>query len=101
MRPLSTIEVHDGKRYNTDTATLLAGNDYWDGHNFERGGTNCFLFSTPKGAYFSQHRSQWEGSNDGALEPLTQAQAIDLFEDLREKRVPFEEAFPGATVEDA
>jgi len=101
MKPFDTIEVHDGKRYNTATATLLAGNDFWDGHNWERGGTNLFLFRTPKGAYFTQSRSQWQGANDGQLQPLTEAEAVSLFETLREKRVDFEEAFPGLTLEDA
>lgn len=101
MKPLDTQRVIGGKRYSTTTATLLAGDDYWDGHNWERHGTNLFLFRTPKGAYFTQTRSQWEGADDGALEPITQDEAQTLFDDLREKRVEWEDAFPGITVEDA
>ncbi len=30
--------IIDRKRYDVETATLLAGDDYWDGHNMERHG---------------------------------------------------------------
>lgn len=103
MKPLDVVQVVDGRRYSTLTATLLAGDDYWDGHNFERRGMNLFLFRTPKGAYFTQTRTCWDGSqqNDGRLTPVTQADAIGLFESMREQRVTWEEAFPGVAVEDA
>ena len=103
MKPLDVVQVVDGRRYSTLTATLLAGDDYWDGHNFERRGMNLFLFRTPKGAYFTQTRTCWDGSqqNDGRLTPVTQADAIGLFESMREQRVTWEEAFPGISVEDA
>ena len=103
MKPLDVVQVVDGRRYSTLTATLLAGDDYWDGHNFERRGMNLFLFRTPKGAYFTQTRTCWDGSqqNDGRLTPVTQADAIGLFESMREHRVTWEEAFPGVAVEDA
>jgi len=44
MKPPSNwIEVKDGKRYDVSKAILLAGDDYWDGHNFERHGRpDCF-----------------------------------------------------------
>lgn len=103
MKPLDVVQVVDGRRYSTLTATLLAGDDYWDGHNFERRGMNLFLFRTPKGAYFTQTRTCWDGSqqHDGLLTPVTQADAIGLFESMREQRVTWEEAFPGISVEDA
>lgn len=89
-----------GKRYSTATATLIAGNDYWDGHNFERSGTNTFLYRTPKGAYFKVHLTQWQGDHN-SLEPLTQDEALEVWEGLSEKRVDYESAFPGLIVEDA
>lgn len=52
MRMMDLIAVIGGKRYNTATATLLAHNAFWDGSNFERGGTNSFLLRTKKGTYF-------------------------------------------------
>lgn len=72
-------QVIDGKRYNTATATLLASNCYWDGHNWERGGTNTWLFKTKKGAYFFAHRTMWQGSVDH-IEPTSEAEARDFFE---------------------
>ncbi len=98
--PEKLSQVIDGKKYSVEKATLLAGNDYWDGHNFERSGTNCFLYRTPKGAYFTVNMSQWEGSNTH-IEPLTIEEAKELFEQLREKGVEYEEAFPGVEVPDA
>jgi len=101
MHTLEVEQIIGGKRYNTETATLIAGDDYWDGHNYERRNTNCFLFRSPNGSYFSQHRSQWQGADDGALTAHTQDEAMRLYEQLREKRLPFEAAFPGVKVVDA
>ena len=100
MQPIEMNEVIGGKRYNTETATLIAGDDYWDGHNWERKGRNTFLYKTAKSAYFVQYRTQWQGELD-RLEILPQEEAIRLFEDLREKRITFEQAFPGVKIEDA
>lgn len=100
MRPRMMNVVIGGKRYRTETATLLAHDAYWDGHNWERHGRNTFLFRTPKGSYFAQRQTCWQGEID-RLEPLTQEEAIRLFEELPEKEVDFEEAFPGVAVEDA
>lgn len=103
MHHIASTRVVEGKRYNTETATLIAGNDYWDGHNWERGGTNLFLFRTPKGRYFTQSRSQWQGADDGHLEPVSMDEAINLYthELRREHSLEFEEAFPGVEVEEA
>jgi hypothetical protein len=93
-------EVIGGKRYNTATADLIASDAYWDGHNWERRGRNTFLFMTKKGNYFRVTRTQWQGEKD-SLVPLSQDEAIQLWEQLPEHEIPFEEAFPGVTVEDA
>lgn len=93
--------IIDRKRYSVATAELLAGNDFWDGHNFERRGRNTFLYRTPKGAYFVVTLSQWQGEQD-TLEPVDLAEAIRLFEgELTEHRVEYAEAFPNVTIEDA
>ena len=94
--------IIDRKRYDCTTATLLCGNDYWDGHNFERSGTNQFLYRTPKGRYFYVHLTQWEGSRD-SLEPCTEDEAIDFFESCGEsdRRMTYEDAFPKIQVEEA
>lgn len=98
--PKDFTRIVDRKRYSVATAELLAGDDYWDGHNFERRGRNTFLYRTKKGAYFQVNLTQWQGEQD-TLEPLTQEEAIELFESLTEHRVDYEDAFPNVTVEDA
>jgi hypothetical protein len=100
MRPREMNEVIGGKRYRTETATLIASDAYWDGHNYERHGRNTFLFRTPKGNYFAQYQSCWQGELD-RLEPLSREEAIRLFEELQEKEMDFREAFPGVQIEEA
>ena len=93
-------KVIGGKRYNTATADLIASDAYWDGHNWERRGRNTFLFKTQKGNFFKVTKTQWQGEHD-ALVPLSQDEAIQLWENLPEHDCTFEEAFSGVTVEDA
>jgi hypothetical protein len=103
MRPRATTQVINRKRYNTETATLLASNAYWDGHNFERQGRNSFLYRTPKGAYFALHLTRWQGEHD-TIEPLTQEDALDMYEGMAAHdmaEVSLSDAFPGVEVEDA
>ncbi|MBI3242328.1 MAG: hypothetical protein HYZ49_08555 [Chloroflexi bacterium] len=89
------------KRYSVKTATLIAGDDYWDGHNFERHGRNTFLYRTPNGAYFTVTLSQWQGEGS-SLDPVTLEEAIALYEgNLSEHEVNYAEAFPGVEVSDA
>jgi len=100
MKPEHMTRVVNRKRYDTATATLIAGDDYWDGHNFERSGRNTFLYKTPKGAYFTTTFSQWQGEQD-TLATVNLAEAIELYEEhLPEHRVNYSEAFPSVTVEE-
>ena len=102
MNPPENFErIIERKKYSVATATLLAGDDFWDGHNHERGGRQCFLYRTPKGAYFQVNLTCWQGEQD-TLIPIDQDFAIELYEgSLTEHRVEYSEAFPGVTVEDA
>jgi len=100
MKPRSMQAIVNRRRYDTDTATLLAGDDYWDGHNWERGGRQTFLYRTPKGAYFACYLTSWQGERD-SLRPLDVDEAIALYENLPERRLEFEDAFPGVELEDA
>jgi len=100
MKPCDMERVIDRKRYSTKAATQLSGDDYWDGHNFERSGRNTFLYRTAKGRYFTQHLTSWEDESD-TLAPCTIDEAVTLFENMREKRVSYEEAFPGLMIEEA
>lgn len=98
--PESMTAIVNRKRYSVATATLIAGNDYWDGHNYERHGHNTFLYRTPKGSYFAVHLTQWQGEQD-RIEPLTTEEAATLYEQLSERRLEFHEAFPDLKLEDA
>jgi hypothetical protein len=99
--PENFVKIIGQKKYSTRSATLLAGDDFWDGHNFERHGRNTFLYRTTSGAYFTVNLTQWQGERD-TLVPVTLDEAIDLFEGtLTEHRVPYREAFPGVEIKDA
>ena len=98
--PKTMERIVNRTRYSVATATRLAGDDYWDGHNFERHGRNKFLYRTPKGAYFTVTLSQWQGESDD-LTPCTLEEAIDLYEgSLTEHYEPYDVAFPGVEVVD-
>jgi hypothetical protein len=99
--PKNFSKIVGRKQYNTATATLIADNEYWDGHNWERHGRNTFLYRTPNGAYFTVTLTLWQGEQD-TLTPVTQTEAIELFEGpLTEHHVEYAEAFPGVKVEEA
>ena len=104
MEPRSMQQIINRKRYDTETSTLLSGDDFWDGRNWERRGRNIFLYRTRNGAYFAVHLTQrWQGEQD-RIEPLSEDEAIAIFEshlEAGEVRVEFEAAFPKVTVEDA
>jgi hypothetical protein len=93
MQRIKMSKVIGGKKYNTETATLIASDVYWDGSNHERNGRNTWLYRTPKGAFFQVIGTQWQGERD-TLEPLSEAEAKELYERLDdENAVPWEEAF--------
>lgn len=101
MKPIEFTRIVDKKRYTTKTATLIAHDGYWDGHNWERHGRNRFLYRTPRGAFFLVTRTQWQGESD-SLEPITPDAAVDLYEGpLTEHEVSYSAAFPDVIVEDA
>lgn len=99
--PENFTRIIDRKRYSTATATLIADDCFWDGHNFERSGRNTFLYRTPRGNYFVANLSQWQGEQD-SLSPISQDEAIEMFENsLTEHEVDYCDAFPDVTVEEA
>ena len=100
MKMRSMSKVIDGKRYSTETATLLASDEYWDGRNYERSGRNTFLLRTPHGRYFTSTISQWQGECD-ELVPIDEIEAIKLYEDLEKHACEYEAAFPDQKVEEA
>jgi len=103
MNPIQKRQVIDGKRYDTEKATLICGNDWWDGHNHERSGTNRFLYKTARGRFFFLNMTQWQGEGH-SLEPTEEDEAQTFFEECEQHdstEMSFEAAFPTATVEDA
>ncbi|RMD67342.1 hypothetical protein D6833_00330 [Candidatus Parcubacteria bacterium] len=86
--------------YDTEKATLLAHDRYWDGSNWERNGRNTFLYVGKNGRYFRHDATLWQGERDTIM-PLTQEEAMDLYESLPEHEVEFTEAFPGVPLEEA
>ena len=100
MKPTTLTAIIDRKRYSTTTATLLSGDDHWDGNNFERHGRQTFLYRTPNGAYFATRLTRWEGERD-YIEPLDLDQAAHMYETHSVPREAFAEAFPDITIEEA
>ena len=101
MRPPENMtRIVDKVRYSTATATLLASDCYWDGHNFERRGTNRFLYRTPRGRFFTVLLTQWQGERD-TLEPVSLDEAIEEYENhLTEHYVEYRVAFPDVVIEE-
>ena len=103
MNPRPKEAIIDGKIYNTETALLLCGNDWWDGNNYERGGTQKFLYRTNRGAYFTLNLTQWEGSRDTII-AVEDKEAIAFYGLCAQRkcvRVDFGTAFPGVKLEEA
>jgi hypothetical protein len=85
-------QIVGGKMYNTETATLLASDHYWDGHNFQRDGINQYLYKTAKGNYFVLRTTVFQGQVD-TIVPSSKGEAMELYESLREQEVDYAEAF--------
>ena len=98
--PTDMTAIIASKRYRVDGATVLASDAYWDGHSWERKGRNTHLCRTPKGNYFAVHFTQWPGERN-RIEPLDREGALSLYEDLPERELEPEEAFPGLSIEEA
>ncbi len=97
MQPVRMATVIDGRLYDTNLATLLAHDGYWEGHNFERPGRTTYLYRSHEGQYFVEVRTAWHVEEDH-LEPVSRTEAVRLYEDLPVQEVGFAEAFEGAIV---
>lgn len=104
MQPRTTpAQIIDRKKYDPSTATLISGDDYWDGSNWERRGTNTFLYRTKKGNYFTEYLTQWMGDNN-RLSAVSEDEATEIYESHQANgdcRIDFKEAFPGVEIEEA
>ena len=88
------------QRYSTETATLLADDEYADRSDRLPHGRATHLYRAPNGGYFAHHETIWQREHD-TIEPLTASEAADLYESLINHEIPFEEAFPDIPVVDA
>lgn len=91
-------QIIEGLIYDTETAILIAGDDYWDGSNFDRCGRNTYLYRTKKGAYFIHRTTLYDGERDH-IEPVSKADAFEIYEGLPEKACTYFEAFGKEPVE--
>lgn len=91
--------IISGLRYDTEKATLLAHDRYWDGNNHDRQGRNRYLYKTAKGRFFLHTTTRWQGERD-SITPIPEEEALAWWEDLPEKEVDYVEAF-GAEPEEA
>jgi len=88
------------RRYSTETATLLADDEYSDGFNRLGFGRATHLYRGPGGSCFGHHETLWHGEHD-SIEALTDTAAEALYAELPYKHVAFDLAFPGVLVEEA
>ena len=94
------IKVINRKRYNTATAVIIATNEYKINSPADGLRRTSSLYRTQKGEFFSTHETCFEGEHD-SLQPLSEADAIDIYEAMSTCYIKFEDAFPGVEVEDA
>ena len=92
-------QIVNGLNYDTEKADLVASNEYWDGHNWDRDGRNTYLYRTKAGRFFVYRTSQWQGERDH-IEPVSPDEARQYYEDLSEHGMTYAEAF-GEEPEDA
>ena len=88
-----------GKMYDTETATLIANNEFSDGPNKMPGGRSTSLYKTARGNFFALYETHWQGERD-TIEPLSITAAKDLFEALDADDNEYSDVF-GEKPEDA
>ena len=97
----TTMDAIIGRhRYSTETATLLADDEYADRSNRLQHGRATHLYRTPKGAYFVYVETIWQREHD-SIRALSPEAAADLFETLPSQEMSFEQAFPEIEVVEA
>lgn len=85
-------QIVGGKVYDTEKATLVAHDRYWDGHNWDRKGRNIYLYKTKKGNFFLFRTSRWQGERD-YIEPVTVDEAKYWYEQLPEHEMEYFDVF--------
>ena len=102
MKPTTDfVRIVGGRRYSVRTATLVASDLFWGGHDARFHRCNTWLYRTPRGAFFAVRRTQGQGEQD-TLTPVSREEALELYQGtLSVHELPYEEVFPDAGVEDA
>jgi hypothetical protein len=99
LKPRNIDTVVNGKRYQTEKATLIASNIHWNGRDYRVGGKNTYLFRTPNDNYFVQYESDNANEPDRIV-PLNVDEAREQYAKLPSEKMPFLEAFPGTKFEE-
>ena len=81
-----------GKMYDTETATLIANNEFSDGSNRMPSGRSTSLYKTKRGNFFALYETRWQGERN-TIEPLSITAAKNLFEGLDADDNEYEEVF--------
>ena len=90
---LKMDQIINGKKYDTQTADLVASDRYWDGSNHERRGRNQYLYKTKKGNFFMHYTTQWQGELERLEAAVDEIEAKMHYELLPEKEMDYAEAF--------
>ncbi|QNE38966.1 hypothetical protein F1C16_05065 [Hymenobacter sp. NBH84] len=85
-------KVIGGKLYNTATATLVAGDDAWNGQTYGSDFSKDYLYKTQKGNFFLYHTTRMQGETE-YIKPVTKEEAMEIFEEMDNQRLEYAEAF--------
>ncbi len=85
------IKIIEGKRYNTETAELLATSRRSESGDRYNCGTRAELYRTKKGGYFVAHYTLWQGSRD-QIAVVDRETAINRWVDM-DQEMEFVDAF--------
>lgn len=85
-------QIIDGVRYDTEKAEIVASNEVWDGHNWERNGRNKHLYKSANGRFFVGYSTLWQGQRC-YIEAVSEDTAMQLYEELPEQEIEYEQAF--------
>ena len=84
--------VVERKLYDTETAELVADNEFANGSNRLNTGRASNLYRTRKGNFFSFHETCWQGEHN-SIHPLMVDEAKDMYESLPNHSMSWEQAF--------
>ena len=93
-------KIINRKVYDTKTAEEIATNDFSDGSNRLNVGRSSTLYRTTQGSYFAEHETCWQGEHD-TIEPLSEDEAIKMYEQMHDQKEEFESAFPDVEIQEA